>query len=188
MYFIQTNNDGKIVGRYIQGLHTIPVGCIEVDEDLFHDSMNISNGEMIYKNGSFVREMSPIPTLSDKKEQSKMIVDNLKSEREKQGFSYQFPTGIDTIQIRDERDLININGLVTTAILLKQTNSEEILPFITESNTTHQLTLDEVISMGVTVSSFIQSLTTKARQYKDSITNAKSKKAVDDILSSISWE
>lgn len=169
----------------------IPVNSLEVSEEDFKYLIERrSQGSTIeVVDGVIVAlEFNNVPTLTDKKQASKPIIDSLKSQREQQGFTYQFGNVQDVIQIRDERDLININGVVTTAMLMKQMNSEETLSFIAASNTTYQLTPDEVIQMGLVVSSFISSLTTKARQYKDAIDSAKSKKAVDDILASVNWD
>jgi hypothetical protein len=89
------------------------------------------------------------------------------------GVPFVFGSAEDIVQTRGERDLININGVVTQAILLKNAGVvEPIIQFRAQSNATYMLTPDEAINMGVTVAQHSQQVYEKAWLLKDAINAA----------------
>lgn len=119
------------------------------------------------------------PDLPTYKRIAKDKIDFLRKEMEEKGLSYDFPEGKDVVQLRDNRDLLNVSSMVTSAQLLKASGYTGNIPFQAESNVTHQLTSDEIISMGLAVSAYIQSLYAQAWPIKASIDAAVDYDAVD---------
>lgn len=87
---------------------------------------------------------------------------------EQKGCTYSFPGGVeDVVQLRDERDKLNLNGQVTAALILKgQGVTDEVMPFQAESNATHMLSPDEMIAMGTAVNNYCLGLYQKQWQQK----------------------
>lgn len=69
------------------------------------------------------------------------------------GVAYTFPDGLaDVIQTRDTQDTLNVNGMVTAALILQsQGVADPVLAFRGESNITHPLTPAQMIQMGMAV-------------------------------------
>lgn len=90
-----------------------------------------------------------------------------------QGVAFLFNGMPDTIQTRSERDLINISGIATKAILLKGKGIEEaVIEFRAESNTSYMITPDDAIALGEAVADRNQQIYSKAWQLKDAISAA----------------
>lgn len=90
------------------------------------------------------------------------------------GVLFLFGDTEDVVQTRDERDLININGVATQAMLLKNAGvSDPIIQFRAQSNTSYMLTPDEAISLGVAVAQHSQQVYAKAWVLKDAINAAR---------------
>jgi hypothetical protein len=71
------------------------------------------------------------------------------------------------VQTRDSRDFRNINGLSTTALVLKvQGDKSTTITFRDANNVDHTLTLDQVIEMGLKVSKKMQALYAKSWSLK----------------------
>ena len=89
------------------------------------------------------------------------------------GIPYNFLGTDDVIQTRHERDLINISGLATRALLLRADGiSDSIIPFRADSNTTYFLTPDEMLAMAAAVSDFTAQQYSNAWALKDAINAA----------------
>lgn len=76
---------------------------------------------------------------------------------QRRGKVYVFPDGLTgTIQIRDEQDLVNINGRVTVALVLQaQGVVDPVLTFRDVENVTHAMTPAQMIQMGMAASQFV---------------------------------
>lgn len=84
------------------------------------------------------------------------------------GVPFSFNGTSDLVQTRSERDLININGVVTQAMLLKNANVfEPAIRFRAQSNCSFMLTPDDAIALGVAVAQHSQQVYEKAWQLKD---------------------
>lgn len=88
--------------------------------------------------------------------QKKAQIDEWRVAAEQAGMVYAFPSGqSDVVQLRDDRDRANINGQVTTAMLLQSQGIDApVLPFRAESNTTYMLTPAQMIALGVATGQF----------------------------------
>lgn len=73
------------------------------------------------------------------------------------GLVYTFPDGLQgTIQLRDGRDIANVNGQATAAIILQDRGvTAPVLGFRDEQNATHAMAPAEMIEMGMAVSAFL---------------------------------
>jgi hypothetical protein len=78
------------------------------------------------------------------------------------GCAYTFPDGIaGHAQTRDSTDTGNINGIVTTALILKSSGVTSVFTeFNDAENVEHPLTPDQAITFGMTVGAWV------SRQYK----------------------
>lgn len=98
------------------------------------------------------------------------------------GIPYNFLGTDDVIQTRHERDLINISGLATRALLLKADGvNESVIPFRADSNTTYLLTPDEMLAMAAAVSDFTAQQYSEAWALKDAINAAQSVAEIDAV-------
>lgn len=121
------------------------------------------------------------PDLLTYKRTAKNKIDEFRKDEEEKGLIYEFPDGEDVIQLRGTRDLLNISSMVTSAQLLKASGFTGNLPFQAESNNTHSLSADEIITMGLAVSTHIQSLYAKAWPIKAAIDDAEDYNDVDAL-------
>lgn len=77
------------------------------------------------------------------------------------GRLYQFPDGAGTIQVRNATDTGNINGIVTTALILQSMGvTDAFTDFNDHENVEHPLTPDQAIAMGMDAGAYV------SRQYK----------------------
>lgn len=130
----------------------------------------------------------PVQTLSEIKVTKLLELGYFRDLQEALGLQYSFNGVIDTIQLRGVNDWINILGSVTQAQLAKESGVvEAIIPFRAESDTTYMLTPQEMINLGLAVSTFRTSLYQKLWEYKEAINNAKSKSAVTTIMNNLDW-
>lgn len=98
------------------------------------------------------------------------------------GVSYNFHGTDDVIQTRHERDLINISGLATRALLLKNDGvTQAVIPFRADSNTTYLLTPDEMLAMAAAVSDFTAQQYSEVWALKDAINAAQSVAEIDAV-------
>lgn len=171
-------------GFYDDEIHTeIPADSVVITREehtaLLKDQ---SEGKVIAAgpDGRPIAKVPDKPELSIYKRNAKDLIDKYRQEEEKLGLTYDFPDGVtDVIQLRDTRDLLNISSMVTSAQILKASGFEGTLPFQAESNTTHQVTADQMIALGLAVSSYIQSLYEKVWPIKAEIDAAADYDAVD---------
>lgn len=85
-------------------------------------------------------------------------IDSWRVLAEQKGMPWTFGTIQDKVQVRHDRDLNNINGRVSAALVLKGRGvTDPVLPFRAQSNITHNLTPDEMIEMGLAVGEFTAS-------------------------------
>lgn len=83
-----------------------------------------------------------------------------RTQRERLGVPYVFPPAVaGTIQTRDETDTRNIQGVVTTAMILQtQGITDPVLEFRDADNVNHALTPSQAIAMGMAVSAHVNAL------------------------------
>lgn len=89
---------------------------------------------------------------------------------EKDGCPFVFGEIGDIVQTRDERDFININGVVTNAMLFKSAGvTDSVVLFRAQSDTNYQLTPDQAIALGVAVAARSVQLYSIKWQLKDAV-------------------
>lgn len=120
-----------------------------------------------------------LKTLEDVKSEKKSEIDNKRLEREKAGMPW-FED--DIVQLRNERDFLNILGLCSKAILLKNSGIEDpVLPFQAESNITRFLTPDEMLDLGTSAMAYASEGYQIAWELKRLVDEAETKEVVEAI-------
>jgi len=126
----------------------------------------------------------PAHHLTKAKQAAKRRIQLELDQRIQQGMPYSFNSTSDMVQTRFERDLINISGVATRAMLLKaQGIAEPVIKFRAESNTTYDLTPDQAIHLGETVAAWIEGLYATAWALKDALHSA----LTPEEISTIQW-
>lgn len=102
----------------------------------------------------------PEPPFEELQYLKKEEVDEWRNGAEQRGAPYTFPANKkDIIQVRHERDQANIVGLSTSALILKSKGvTDPVFTFRAASNTSYDMTPDQMLDMGVAVSTFIAGL------------------------------
>lgn len=111
--------------------------------------------------------------LQELKENKKEKINNLRELKIQEGFSYVFPDGkTGNIQLRDDKDIRNIQGVATTGILfVVQNNTTDKISFKDEENIEHFMTGQEAALFGLQVSLFISNTYQKSWIHKENIDN-----------------
>jgi hypothetical protein len=105
-----------------------------------------------------------------------------RAELERAGCPFVFGETGDNIQTRDERDFININGVTTSAMLLKTAGvTDAIIIFRAKSDASYQLTPDQAIQLGVAVAARSVELYKTQWELKDAAENAASIEEINAI-------
>lgn len=125
----------------------------------------------------------PPPTLPDIKQEKRLEIEAARNQAERQGMPWIFPGSIgDVVQLRTERDITNVNGQVTNALVLQQQGiTDAVLPFQGESNQTHMLTPAQMIALGQAVNAHIAALYQHQWQLKDQLNTAQTPEEIEAI-------
>ena len=106
------------------------------------------------------------------------------------GLSYDFSDGTTgTIQLRDLKDMSNIQALSTNGLILQvveDTTTE--IPFRDAENVQHMLTGDELVDMGVKAVQFAQSYYIVAWNHKDAIEAITVLNDLENYNTNTNWE
>lgn len=173
-------------GFYDDEIHTtIPSDCVEITK-AEHTALLTAQSEgrviCVGTDGRPTTKLPDKPDLDTYKKSARAKIDTARKDAEEAGMPYVFPDDVsDVVQLRNTRDLLNVSSMVTSAQLLKATGYTGKMLFQAESNTTHEMTPDEMISMGLSVASFIQSLYTVAWPIKAAIDAAADHDEVDAL-------
>jgi len=121
-----------------------------------------------------------IPTLEEIKLEQNKLIDTWRVRAEQKGMPYTFPTGdVDNVQLRNERDIANVNGQVSASLVLtSQGVTEPVLFFRAESNTTYSLTPTEMVQLGMAVNQFVGRGYQIAWELKERVALAKTEEEV----------
>lgn len=110
------------------------------------------------------------PTFEEIVVTKRLEIDDWRVRAEQYGMPWTFGEIEDRVQVRNERDLANINGRVSAALVLKGRGvTDPVLPFRAQSNVTHQMTPDQMIDMGLAVGEFTADQYLKAWQLKETL-------------------
>jgi hypothetical protein len=173
-------------GFYDDEIHTtIPSDGVEITKSE-HTALLTAQSEgrviCVGEDGKPTTKLPDKPDLPTYKRQAKDKIDGIRKDTEEKGLTYVFPDEVtDVIQLRNNRDLLNVSSMVTSAQLLKASGFTGTMKFQAESNTTHEMTADELITMGLEVGFYIQSLYTKAWPIKAAIDAAADYDEVDAL-------
>lgn len=137
-------------------------------------------------NGAWVEgnPILPAELIANAKASKRALIESSITAQLTAGVPFKFGDHDDIIQTRFERDLINISGVTTRAILLKSQGEENaVIQFRAESNTTYLLTPDEAIALGQTVAEYSEQIYNKGWSLKDQLEQA------DDLedIEAIAW-
>ena len=120
-----------------------------------------------------------LKSLEQVKQEKKQEIDYLRLQREQAGMPW-FEN--DIVQLRNERDFLNILGLCSKAILLKNSGIEDpVLPFQAESNITRFLTPDEMLDLGTSAMAYASEGYQIAWELKRLVDEAETKEVVEAI-------
>jgi len=120
--------------------------------------------------------------LSQLREQKIGDFERRRIQLEKDGCPFVFGETGDIVQTRDERDFININGVVTNALLFKAGGiTDPVILFRAQSDTNYQLTPDEAIALGVAVAARSVQLYSIKWQLKDAVYAAQTASEINAI-------
>src|SRR5690554_4536062 len=124
-------------------------------------------------------DSSLLKSFEQVKQEKKQEIDYLRLQREQAGMPW-FEN--DVVQLRNERDFLNILGLCSKAILLKNSGIEDpVLPFQAESNITRFLTPDEMLDLGTSAMAYASEGYQIAWELKRLVDEAETKEAVEAI-------
>ncbi len=173
-------------GFYDSNINTvIPGDSVEITSEEHIALLTAqSEGKVITvgSDGKPVATDPPKVSLDEYKTLAKAKIDVDRKATEEAGLSYVFPDGdTDVVQMRNTRDLLNVSSLVTSSQILKASGFTGTIPFQGESNNTHEMTADQVITMGLATSAYIQTLYAKAWPIKAAIDAAADYDAVDTV-------
>lgn len=108
------------------------------------------------------------PTFEELKQLKYLQIDEWRVAAEQRGMPWTFGETQDKVQVRNERDLANINGRVSAALVLKGRGvTSSVLTFRAQSNVTHNMTPDQMIDMGLAVGEFTADQYLKAWNLKE---------------------
>src|SRR5438128_1984505 len=143
-------------GFYDDEIHTtIPSDAVVITKEEHTALLTAQSEGQIICTGTDGRPTTKLPDRIDLptyKRQAKDKIDAFRKEHETAGMSYVFPDSVtDIVQLRDDRDLLNISSLVTSANLLKVSGYTGKIPFQALSDDTHEMSPDELIAMGLAV-------------------------------------
>lgn len=135
-------------------------------------------------NGLGFFKVEKVLTLEEAKLQKRREIDLHKAIQESQGVPITFPDGRkDVVQMRNERDALNLNALFSRALFLKSTGvTSPVICLRCEENITYHLTPDQVIQIGKRVSEFSEALYVKAWTLKDSLNSMTTIEQVEGVV------
>lgn len=156
----------------------VPFTACPTDADL--------EGQAIYEGlvrGDFGPVAPFVLPIEDAVKRKRAAIEDWRKAAEAAGMPWTFPGDIeDVVQLRDERDIANVNGRVTAALILQAgAVTGPVLEFRAESNTTHQMTAEQMIGMGMGVSAFLASNYQKAWALKAQLDAATTTAEVEAI-------
>lgn len=102
--------------------------------------------------------------LEDAQKRKRRQIEAWRKAAEAAGMPWTFPGGSqDVVQLRDERDIANVNGQTTTALIMQTAGvTTAAVPFRAASDETYLLTPGQMVEMGVAVATFLASNYQKA--------------------------
>ena len=112
-------------------------------------------------------------------------VSYLRDGKIKEGIPYQFPDGPGTIQTRDHDDFRNIAGIATAGIALS--GQSPTLAFRDQENVTHELTPAQAVTLGLHVTTAVESFYQAAWVHKDAITAIETMEGIETYDLTVGW-
>lgn len=127
---------------------------------------------MGYADGKFTKA-TPAPglTMEDAVALRRVSIDGVRDARMAEGMAFAFPDGVEgTVQLRDERDMLNVNAIATSGNALKAIgDTKTVLQFRDAENVTHNLTGDQAIQFGLDVMKWVSAHYAAAWQHKAAV-------------------
>lgn len=128
--------------------------------------------------------------LGARKIQYRERINQLRDQYIAQGMSYNFSDGTTgTVQLRDLKDMSNIQSLSTNGLKLKVVgDTTTTIPFRDTENIQHMLTGDELVDMGEKAVQFSQSYYIVAWNHKDAIEAIGNLSDLENYNINTNWE
>lgn len=135
------------------------------------------------------REWTEADYLKDVKAAKRAAVNALRDLKLVEPLPYAFPDNVPgSIDLRDARDLTNLQALVTTAqVLLAEGSVDHLIYFRDAEDQTHPLTPAQTIAMGMAVTQHQDAIYRASWAHKDTISSATTSSAVAAIDISTGW-
>jgi hypothetical protein len=141
------------------------------------------DGENFFMPDDIATKVSQL-SLEKMREQKYLDTERLQASELKAGVAFDFGGTHDVIQTRNDRDLINISGITTRAVLLQAKGiNEPVIEFRAESNTSYMITPAQAIALGEAVAEHSEATYAKAWALKDAIQAA----TTAEQLEAIQW-
>lgn len=124
--------------------------------------------ESVYKD---VMAVIQAKALQSRAELLNQAIDTERTARIAAGMPYAFPDGTGgTVQLRHERDILNVNAVGTAAMMMTSAGDAETkMEFRDQEDVTHQMTAPEMLAMAQDVMGWISAHYTAAWTHKDAI-------------------
>ena len=127
-------------------------------------------------------------TIEAAQSRRKAEVDAMRVSKLAQGLYYGFPDGQGTIQLRNESDFRNVQGIASSGqALIVAGDSSTTLSFRDAENVTHELTGQQALQMGLAVSAFISAHYKASWTHKDAISALTTPAAVGRYNLATGW-
>jgi hypothetical protein len=123
-------------------------------------------------------------TMEEAQKRKRREIEQWRKAAEAAGMPWAFPGNVqDVVQLRDERDIANVNGQTTSALILQTAGvTAATMPFRAESDETYLLTPGQMVDMGMAVATFLASNYQKAWTLKGQLDAATTTAEVEAIV------
>lgn len=139
-YFVRFNGDAK--------LYRIPHGGVELTQAQYQQLK--TDPKALWVRDGQVKAVDPAVVLADAKAKVQIEIDALRDIRIEAGFAYTFPdSATGTVQMRLNRDVLNITGLGSAASVIASRGGTDPLDFHDAENQSHVMTPAQVLDMAL---------------------------------------
>lgn len=173
------DGNGTVTGLQLFPL-TSELPHIEASDDLYlmlepfigRDIQLGRNGEQFFLPPNLHEHLANL-SMDKRREEKLSEIECAQSDALAAGVEFDFGPSTDSIQTRTQRDLINISGVAMRGMLLRANgNTEAVIQFRAQSNTSYMITGDQAIALGESVAQHTEAIYAKAWALKDAIQSA----------------
>jgi len=136
-----------------------------------------------------VHERKAADLLEESRDKARAYTFLWREAKRQEGMPYTIQGTLDSIQIRDTQDMVNINGLVTVAQMAEASgNTEFTASFRADSNTTYTLSLTEIYNLGAATVAYVEGIYAQSWSAKDAIETAATVEEMNAALATLNSE